>query len=56
MESPINFLRNLSGCSQSTCSKWFSQKAKLTPEQQEKTHEFLKGKHIKTIEEVLKGE
>lgn len=50
------FFEKYIGCSQSTCSKWFSHKAKLTPEQLEKTHEFLKGKHIKTIEEVLKGE
>ena len=50
------FFERYIGCPQSTCSKLFSHKAKLTPEQLEKTHEFLKGKHIKTIEEVLKGE
>lgn len=44
------------GCRLSKCAMWFSGQRKLTPKQLEKTHEFLKGKHIKTIEEVLKGE
>ena len=47
------FFERYIGCPQSTCSNWFSHKANLTPEQLEKTHEFLKGKHVKTIEEVL---
>lgn len=48
------FFEKYIGCSQSACSKWFSGKRKLKPEQLEKVHEFLEGKHIKTIDEVLK--
>ena len=55
MESLINFLRNLSHARSPLAVDGFRIKAKLTPEQLEKTHEFLKGKHIKTIERSIKG-
>ena len=48
------FFEKFIGCPQSTCSKWFKGERKLNPEQIRKTHEFLEGKHIKTIDEILK--
>ena len=51
MEFLINFLRNILDVHNPLAVNGFR-----IPEQLEKTHEFLKGKHIKTIEEVLKGE
>lgn len=50
------FFENYIGCSQPVCSKWLKGKCKLNPEQIRKTHEFLSGKHIKTVEDILKGE
>lgn len=50
------FFEEYIGCSQSLCSKWLKGKRKLNQDQLQKTHEFLSGKHIKTIEDVLKGE
>ena len=38
------------------CSKWLKGERKLNKEQLKKVHEFLKGKHIKTVEDILKGE
>lgn len=48
------FFENYIGCSQSLCSKWLKGERKLNPEQIRKTHEFLKGKHIKTVDEIIK--
>ena len=50
------FFENYIGCSQSMCSKWLKRERKLNSEQIRKTHEFLSGKHIKTVEDILKGE
>lgn len=50
------FFENYIGCSQSMCSKWLKGERKLNSEQIRKTHEFLSGKHIKTVEDILKGE
>ena len=36
--------------------KMLSQLLKLNKEQLKNVHEFLKGKHIKTVEDILKGE
>lgn len=44
------------GCPQSTCSNWFKGTGRLTPAQIKKTHEFLSGKHIKTVQDILKQE
>ena len=48
------FFEKYIGCSQSMCSLWFKGKRKLNPEQIKKTHEFLQGKHIKTVTDILK--
>lgn len=48
------FFEKYIGCSQSLCSKWLKGERKLNPEQVKKTHEFLSGKHIKTVDEVIK--
>lgn len=48
------FFENYIGCSQSLCSKWLKGERKLNPEQIRKTHEFLQGKHFKTVDDILK--
>ena len=50
------FFEEYIGCSQPMCSKWLKGERKLNKEQLKKVHEFLKGKHIKTVEDILKGE
>lgn len=41
------------GCSQPTGSLWLKGQRKLKPEQLEKVHEFLSGKHFKKVEDIL---
>ena len=41
-------------CNLTTCSMWLKGKRKLNPEQIRKTHEFLQGKHIKTVDDIIK--
>ena len=50
------FFEQYIGCSQSLCSKWFKGERKLNNEQIQKTHEFLSGKHYKSVDEIMKGE
>lgn len=52
----INFFANFIGCEQAKCSRWLRGESKLNPNQIRKTHEFLEGKHIKTVDEILKEE
>lgn len=44
------------GCGISKCTMWFKGQRKLNQEQLQKTHEFLSGKHIRTIEDIMKEE
>ena len=44
------------GCGLSKCTMWFKGERKLNTEQLQKTHEFLSGKHIKTVEDIMKEE
>ena len=44
------------GCEYTKCSKWFKGERKLNSEQIRKTHEFLQGKFLKSVDEVMKGE
>ena len=50
------FFQEYIGCSQPMCSKWFKGERKLNKEQIKKTHEFLSGKHIKSVEDIMKEE
>ena len=50
----IKFFADYIGCNQTTCSLWFSGKRKLNSSQIQKTHEFLQGKHIKTVDEITR--
>jgi len=43
------------GCGLSKCTMWFKGERKLNTEQLQKTHEFLSGKHIKTVEDAKVG-
>lgn len=44
------------GCGLSKCTMWFKGERKLNTEQLQKTHEFLSGKNIKTVEDIMKEE
>ena len=42
------------GCELTKCSRWFKGERKLNPEQIRKTHEFLDGKFLKTVDEIIR--
>lgn len=44
------------GCEKSKCSRWLKGERKLNSEQIKKTHEFLTGAFLKSVDEVIKGE
>lgn len=44
------------GCELTKCSKWFKGERKLNSEQIRKTHEFLQGNFLKSVDEIMKGE
>ncbi|MXP76235.1 hypothetical protein GN277_12775 [Lachnospiraceae bacterium WCA-9-b2] len=48
------FFADFIGCGRTKCSLWFKGKKRLTPEQLRKTHEFLAGKHLKSLDEIMK--
>lgn len=50
------FFAEYIGCNKTKCSLWIKGECKLNPEQIRKTHEFLAGKHIKTVDELMKEE
>lgn len=50
----LKYFADYIGCNQTTCSLWFSGKRKLNSSQIMKTHEFLQGRHIKTVDEIMK--
>lgn len=44
------------GCEQSRCSRWLSGEGKLRPIHIKKVHEFLDGKFLKSVDEIIKKE
>lgn len=50
----VNFFANYINCEQSACSRWLSGQKKLKPDQIKKTHDFLQGKFLKPVEEIMK--
>lgn len=50
----IKFFADYIGCELTKCCRWLKGDRKLNPEQIRKTHEFLQGKHIKTVEDIMK--
>ena len=50
------FFASYIGCGSSKCALWFKGERKLTEEQLHKTHEFLSGKHVKTVADIMKEE
>lgn len=44
------------GCENTKCSRWLKGESKLNSEQIRKTHEFLQGKFLKSVDEIIKGE
>ena len=51
----IGFFANYIGCEKSKCSRWLKGERKLNSEQIRKTHEFLQGTFLQTVDEVIKG-
>ena len=45
---------NYINCEYTKCNSWLKGKRKLNPEQIRKTHEFLDGKFLKTVDEIIK--
>lgn len=50
----IRFFSEYIGCEYTRCAKWLKGERKLTPKQIEKTHEFLKGSFLKTVDQIMK--
>ena len=50
----IKFFADYIGCELTKCCRWLKGDRKLNPEQIRKTHEFLQGKHIKTVDDIIK--
>lgn len=50
----VKFFADYIGCGRAKCSLWFKGEKRLTPEQLRKTHEFLAGKHLKSLDEIMK--
>ena len=44
------------GCEQSRCSRWLSGEGKLRPIHIKKVHEFLDGKFLKSVDDIIKKE
>lgn len=44
------------GCEQSRCSRWLSGEGKLRPIHIKKVHEFLAGKFLKSVDDIIKKE
>lgn len=41
------------GCEYTKCTRWLRGERKLNSDQIEKTHEFLRGKFLKTVDEII---
>ena len=52
----IKFFADYIGCEFTKCSRWFKGERKLNSEQIRKTHEFLQGNFLKSVDEIMKGE
>lgn len=52
----INRFSDYIGCELTKCSRWLKGERRLNSEQIKKTHEFLQGKFLKSIDEIMKGE
>lgn len=50
------FFAKYIGCDSTKCIRWFKGERKFNAEQINKVHEFLSGKHIKTVDEIVRGE
>lgn len=49
------FFADYIGCGRTKCSLWFKGQKRLNPEQLRKTHEFLAGNHLKSLDEIMKS-
>lgn len=52
----INCFADYIGCELTKCSRWLKGERRLNSEQIKKTHEFLQGKFLKSVDEIMKGE
>lgn len=52
----IKFFADYIGCEQTKCSRWLKGERKLNSEQIRKTHEFLTGNFLKSVQDIIKGE
>ncbi len=47
------FFADYIGCENSKCCRWLKGERKLNSEQIKKTHEFLKGSFLKSVDELM---
>lgn len=50
------FFARYIGCDNTKCIRWFKGERRLNSEQIKKVHDFLAGNHIKTVDEVVRGD
>lgn len=50
------FFADYIGCNKTKCSLWFKGERKLNSEQIRKTHDFLAGKYLKSVDEIMREE
>lgn len=50
------YFANYIQCEYTKCTKWLKGERRLNSSQIKKVHEFLQGKFLKTVDEIMKGE
>ena len=50
------FFAKYIGCEYSLCTRWLNGERELKPGQLRKVHEFIEGKFLKSLDEIIKGE
>lgn len=52
----IRFFAEYINCEYTRCAKWLKGERNLSPKQIERTHIFLSGKFLKSVDQILKEE
>lgn len=52
----VGYFADYIGCDHTRCSRWLKGESKLRKVQIKKVHEFLEGKFLKSVEDIMKRE
>lgn len=52
----VNYFADYIGCEQSRCSRWLNGEGKLKPIHIKKVHEFIEGKFLKSVDQIIQKE